>query len=367
MCVVVGLAVMALRTAGTFATVAGVGAFGALLAAVCALVTSRSLSKPVGALVEELRVGEDGSQFPQEISAGDSMLELECLTDAYNSVAREARRAFDNLEKATAAAQTANQAKTEFMCNASHQLRTSISGVIGMTELLLDTGLTEEQHEYALTVHGASTGLIKVIEDVLDFSRLENDMIVIKPEPFDLRQTVHEVVRLLAPPAVAKQIALAWSYPDEVRSRFIGDGGRIRQVLTILAANAVKFTPEGRVEVAVEVTESASRSAVVQISVSDTGIGIPAHKVDAIFGGLKPEGRGGLGLGLAIVRRMVELMEGRVSADSMPGAGSTFRVTLPLEMDTTAPASTELLLVGVPAEPGRRRRRTGPPVPMVAR
>jgi signal transduction histidine kinase len=343
-------------TAGWAGMLAGVGAFGILLALVLTIVTSRSLARPIHDLVAQLKTGENGSDFPERIAAGDSIVELDRLAQAYNSVAAAARRSFDELQKSKVVAEAASLAKGDFMSNASHELRTPMNGIIGMTDLLLMTDLDDEQREYALTVRDSSRGLMTIIEDILDFSRLENGRIVLRPEPFDLRQTIKEVIRLLGAQAVNKQLALAWSYPDEACSRFIGDSVRIRQVLTILAANAIKFTPEGRVEVNVDVVESAKGSAVVRISVNDTGIGIPANKVEAIFGGFtQVEGHlsrrfGGLGLGLAIVRRLVELMQGRVSVESMPGAGSTFRVTVPLDIDTSKPATTEIAVwQGVPA------------------
>jgi signal transduction histidine kinase len=347
---------VAASTAGWAGMLAGVGAFGVLLAFGFTIVTSRSLSRPIRELVAQLKIADSGGEFPERIAAGDSIVELECLAEAYNSVAAAARRSFDELQKAKVAAEAASQAKGDFMSNASHELRTPMNGIIGMTDLLLMTELDDEQREYALTVRDSSRGLMTIIEDILDFSRLENGMIVLRPEPFDLRQTVRDVVRLLGAQAVNKQLALAWSYPDEACSRFIGDSVRLRQVLTILTANAIKFTPEGRVEVNVDVVEGARGGAVVRISVCDTGIGIPAHKVESIFGGFaQVEGHlsrrfGGLGLGLAIVRKLVELMQGRVSVESAPGSGSTFRVTVPLDVDTSKPVTTEIAIwQGVPA------------------
>jgi signal transduction histidine kinase len=321
------------------AILAGAGALGVLLALGLAILTVRSISRPIGALAAQLNVGEGGGEFPERITADDSLVELDCVAEAYNSVAAAALRHLGEMQKAKLAAKAASKAKSEFMANASHELRTPMNGILGMTDLLLMTDLDDAQRDYALTVRDSSRGLLTIIEDILDFSRLENGAIVLRLEPFDLRNTIKEVVRLLGAQAVNKQLALAWSYPDEAGSRFIGDSVRIRQVLTILTANAIKFTPEGRVEVNVDIVEGAKGGAVVRMSVTDTGIGIPAHKVETIFGAFtQAEGH----LGLAIVRKLVELMRGRVSVESMPGAGSTFRVTVPLDIDTSKPVTTEI-------------------------
>ena len=335
---------------------AAVGTLGVALAVGLAIATARSLSRPMRDLAAQLKAEGDGSQFPEEITAADSISELDDLAEAYNGVAAAARINFDSVQKAKAAAEVASQSKGDFMSNSSHELRTPMNGILGMTDLLLMTDLNDEQREYALTVRDSARGLMTIIEDILDFSRLENGIIVLRPEPFDLQQTVKEVTRLLGAQAVNKGLALAWSYPEEAKSRFIGDGVRIRQVLTILAANAIKFTPEGRVELIVDVVEGARASAVVRIEVRDTGIGIPANKIESIFNGFtQVEGTrsrrfGGMGLGLGIVRRLVDLMRGKVSVESIPGQGSTFRVTIPLDIDTSKPASTELSVwQGVPA------------------
>ena len=293
-------------------------------------------------LVKQLKVGGPGSAFPERVTAEDSVLELHDVAEAYNRVAAAARRSFDDLEKAKIAAEAASRAKSDFLSNASHELRTPMNGVIGMTDLLLLTDLTEEQRDYASTVRSSADGLMVIIADLLDFSRLENGSVVLCPAPFDLRQTIQEVVHLMAAQTAVKKLALRERYAPGVPVRFIGDVVRIRQVLTILVGNAVKFTPRGAVEIAVEATDSA-----VQLSVSDTGIGMPAEKLGLVFDGFtQVEGclsrrYGGLGLGLAIVRRLVELMGGRIAVESRLGEGTTFRIALPLPCEPAEPACAE--------------------------
>jgi signal transduction histidine kinase len=315
---------------------ATVGAFGVLLALAFTLIASRSLSKPMRQLVRQLKVGEHGSEFPDQIDAGESIVELHRVAVAYNRVAAAARRSFDDLQKAKIAAEAASRAKSDFMHNASHELRTPMNGIIGMTDLLLMTDLTEEQRDYASTARDSADGLMVIIRDILDFSRLENGAMTLRLDPFDLRQAIQEITRLLAAQAAVKHLSLKDRYPEDVPTRFIGDVVRIRQILTILVGNAIKFTPYGSVQVAVEVFDAPAGGAEACLSVSDTGIGIPADKLDLIFESFtQVEGHltrrfGGLGLGLAIVQRLVAMLGGRIAVESHVGEGSTFRVTLPM-------------------------------------
>ncbi|SPE29181.1 putative Histidine kinase [Candidatus Sulfopaludibacter sp. SbA3] len=326
-------------TAGWAGMLVSVGAFGILLALGFTLGASRSLSKPMRQLVAQLRVGEHGSEFPERLTAGDSVRELHRVAAAYNRVAAAARRSFDDLQKAKVAAEAASRAKSEFMSVASHELRTPMNGVIGMTDLLLLTDLDEEQRDYACTVRDSADGLMVVIKDILDFSQLENGTMMLHPAPFDLRQTIQEVTQLMIAQAAMKHLSLHTRYPEGVPTRFMGDVVRVRQIVTILAGNAVKFTPEGQVEVAVGMAEDSDE---VQLSVTDTGIGIPADKLEMIFESFtQVDGRlsrrfGGMGLGLAIVRKLVEMMGGRIVVESLLGQGSTFRVSLPLAVEAPA-------------------------------
>jgi signal transduction histidine kinase len=292
-------------------------------------------------LVAQLRSGEPGGDFPERVTAGGSVVELERVVAAYNRVAAAARRSFGELQTAMAAAETANRAKSDFMANASHELRTPMNGIIGMTDLLLLTDLDDEQRDYAGTIRDSADGLMVILGDILDFSRLENGAMTLHPAPFDVRETVHEIVRLLSAQAAVKHLSIRARYPDGAPSRLIGDVVRLRQILTILTGNAIKFTSRGEVELAVEAIATVAGRNEVCLAVADTGIGIPPDKLGVIFDSFTQlEGHltrrfGGLGLGLAIVKRLVELMGGGIQVESRPGEGSVFRVRLPFEAETS--------------------------------
>jgi signal transduction histidine kinase len=217
-----------------------------------------------------------------------------------------------------------------------------MNGVIGMTELLLGTELDEEQRDYAATVRDSADGLMGIINDILDFARMDAGKMKIRPAPCDLRQTISEVTSLLSVRASGKGLRASLVYPASVPFAVVGDAMRIRQVLMNLVGNAIKFTEKGGVEIRVGCRKSSAAEAVFTLEVADTGIGIPADKLDAIFekftqvDGSMSRSYGGTGLGLTIVRQLVELMGGAVSVESRVGEGSTFRVMLPLVLDDVA-------------------------------
>lgn len=263
----------------------------------------------------------------------------------------ESRQREERLREAQERAEAASRAKSAFLANMSHEIRTPMNGVVGMAELLCDTPLTKEQRLYAETIRSSGEALLSIINDILDYSKIEAEKLTLHPEPFDLERTIHEVVMLLQPGAQARGIDLVVDFDVFLPTRFLGDQGRIRQILMNLVGNAVKFTEKGHVLVRVVGMEAEAGAARVHVTVEDTGIGIAPEHLTTIFEQFSQVEEaanrrfGGTGLGLAITRQLVALMGGEIWVDSSPGEGSNFGfgLTMPVaEAAGPAPAPTAL-------------------------
>jgi len=245
------------------------------------------------------------------------------------------------LEKAKDEAIAGSHAKSEFLANMSHEIRTPMNGILGMAELLKSTDIDEKQSEFVNIIYNSGKSLLTIINDILDFSKIEAGAMTMDPTPFDLPSCLHDVMALLGPKAQEKALCLIVDYPINAPTQYIGDSGRIRQVLTNLIGNAVKFTAEGYVKADVKIDLDDNNQAIVKINIEDTGIGITQEKLSTIFDkftqadGSTTRLYGGTGLGLAISKNIIELMGGQISVTSETNKGSVFTLQLPLPVDTS--------------------------------
>jgi signal transduction histidine kinase/ActR/RegA family two-component response regulator len=273
----------------------------------------------------------------------------------------------ENLREARARAEAANRAKSEFLANMSHEIRTPMNGVIGMTELALELAADPAQRDYLTTVIGSAQALMVILNEILDFSKIEAGQVVIEHICFDLRQVVEDVLASMQVRSAGKGLTLEHELPVDLPATLVGDPGRIRQVLTNLCDNAVKFTERGGIRVGLQCVVELG-GVQVQLSVCDTGVGIPVDKQQLIFEAFSQADSsttrlfGGTGLGLTICARLIELMGGRIWVQSTPGQGSSFFFTLCLG-HVAAPAAITAVAAVSPI-PSVVASATEPPAPL---
>ncbi|VTT97883.1 signal transduction histidine kinase : PAS domain S-box OS=Singulisphaera acidiphila (strain ATCC BAA-1392 / DSM 18658 / VKM B-2454 / MOB10) GN=Sinac_7190 PE=4 SV=1: MASE1: PAS_4: PAS_9: PAS_3: HisKA: HATPase_c: Response_reg: Hpt [Gemmataceae bacterium] len=286
-----------------------------------------------------------------------SALRIAESRDRIEQQAEELTRRTAELTRAREAAEAASRAKGEFLANMSHEIRTPMNGIIGLTDLLLNTPTSHDQRESLALIKSSADALLTVINDVLDFSKIEAGKLVLDPAPFHLRDAVEDALRALAPGAHAKGLELTCAPHPDLPAAVEGDAGRLRQVLTNLVGNAIKFTEHGEVVVLVA-PAGPPRGGRVRFTVTDTGIGIPPDKRASIFDAFSQADSsttrrfGGTGLGLTISARLVRLMGGDIWVESAPGQGSRFHFEIPF--GPAAPPATSATRAGAPGLAGVR-------------
>jgi len=315
-----------------------------LIAWVLAAVLQASISAPVLSLARtmtEVKSRKDYS-LRAEWTSND---ELGMLTAGFNDMLNQVRMRDLELKEARDRAEQASMAKSQFLANMSHEIRTPMNGVLGMTELLLATDLTAQQAKFCNIVHRSGKALLHVINDILDFSKVEAGKLELESIDFNLRETVEEVMELLADSAHRKGLELLFSIEAGTPTDFQGDPNRLRQVLTNLVGNALKFTEHGEVFVRVRMREQQENSATLDFEVRDTGIGMTREACTRIFesftqaDGSTTRHYGGTGLGLAISRRLVEMMGGDIGVKSELNRGSVFYFHICLRKSATQAAT----------------------------
>ena len=336
---------------------------GSLLSAIFALRLIKKVTKPINSMVQAIERIREG-KLESRVS-GQLIGELNFLKNGINAIAqsldsyqnemhtsidqatidlRESLEQFEiqNVELSIAKrkAQEANKVKSEFLANMSHELRTPLNGVIGFTRQVLKTPLTENQRDYLQTIDRSANNLLTIINDILDFSKLDAGKMVIEKIPFSLRESIEETLTLLAPSAHKKNIELSINIPQKLPDSLVGDTMRIKQIITNLISNAIKFTPHGSVAIDISSEEVNLNNIKVKVLVTDTGIGMTNNQQRTIFDAFTQADQsitrlyGGTGLGLVICQRLAKEMRGDIGFTSEKNQGSSFWFTFQCEVNT---------------------------------
>ena len=326
--------------------------------------TIRVLTRPLALLQQGITSVRQGKFEPIQVS--ETHDEIEDLGKSFNRMIDELQRTHreieqhrdlleerirqrtEELENAMRTALAASQAKSEFLANMSHELRTPMNGLLGMLDVVLESGLDGEQREHLETAQHSAYSLLALLNDILDLSKIEAGRMMIEKVPFNLRTVLEDCVKSYQARAQQKRVALHFNMESSAPSNIMGDPLRLRQIVTNLLSNAIKFTERGFVAVEVKAEPLEGRTAEVSLQVRDTGTGIDNEKLVAIFDkftqadGSITRKYGGTGLGLAITKRLTELQDGRVTVESTVGVGSTFTISLPYQVvPESAPSAVE--------------------------